>query len=223
MAFLAPSILSADVLILKQQIEDVEENGADYIHIDVMDGHFVPNLTFGPFMVKAVNRITKLPKDVHLMISNPDMYIREFAAAGASIITIHQEACNHLDRTIQFIREQNCLAGISINPATPVSTLENVIEIADLVLVMSVNPGYGGQKFIPYTLEKIRTLKDLIIKKNPKCLIEVDGGVNRDTAPEIVKAGADILVAGNAVFGEKSAGDACRALKNIITGGGQDI
>ncbi|MGD9899163.1 MAG: ribulose-phosphate 3-epimerase [Calditrichaceae bacterium] len=223
MAFLAPSILSADVLKLRQQLELVEENGADYIHIDVMDGHFVPNLTFGPFMVKAVSRVTELPKDVHLMISNPDLYIRDFAAAGASIITVHQEACNHLDRTIQFIREQNCLAGVSINPATPVSTLENIIEITDLVLIMSVNPGYGGQKFIPYSLEKIRTLKDLIIKRNPKCLIEVDGGVNRETARDIVKAGADILVAGNAVFGEKSVGDACRKLKNVISGGGLEI
>ena len=215
MAYLAPSILSADVLQLQKQIEIVEQNGADFIHIDVMDGHFVPNLTFGPFMVKAVNSISKLPLDVHLMISNPQQYISEFAASGASIITVHQEACVHLDRSIQLIKQCNCRAGVAINPATPVSALEAIVEIVDLILIMSVNPGFGGQKFIPYTLNKIREIKDMALVKNPSCLIEVDGGINEQTALEAVNAGADIIVAGQSVFKQDSIKTACRLLKGI--------
>jgi len=216
MAFLAPSILSADLLKLEEQITIVEQNGADYIHIDVMDGHFVPNMTFGPVIVKSVSQITSLPLDVHLMMTNPESFIEHFARAGASIITVHQEACVHLDRTIQQIKETGCKAGVSLNPATPIGTLDMILEEVDLVLIMSVNPGFGGQKFIGYSLEKIRSLKSMLKKRNETCLIEVDGGVNTSTAREILQAGTDVLVAGAAIFGQPDIAGACQAIKAIM-------
>ncbi len=215
MGYLAPSILSADVLDLQSQVKAVEENGADFIHVDVMDGRFVPNLTFGPFMVQALKRVTSLPLDVHLMVQNPDHFIREFAEAGAAIITVHQEACPHLDRTVQAIHENGCKAGVSINPATPVHTLEPILNKLDLILIMSVNPGFGGQKFISYSLNKIRSLRFMLAEQNPNCLLEVDGGLNLKTAPSVVEAGADVLVAGNAIFSAPSIGEATRSLKRI--------
>ena len=219
MAYLAPSILSADLIRLKEQIEIVEQCGADFIHVDVMDGHFVPNLTFGPVMVKAVKQISDVPADVHLMISNPEKYIADFAAAGASVITVHQETCTHLDRVIEQIKDENCKAGVSVNPATPVALLEDVLTQVDLVLVMSVNPGFGGQRFIRGSLQKIKRLSALRAEKEARFLIEVDGGINAQTAPEVLQAGADILVAGNAIFGQPDVELACRTLKSLVSSG----
>ncbi|MBD3224195.1 MAG: ribulose-phosphate 3-epimerase [Caldithrix sp.] len=215
MAYLAPSILSADVLKLREHVQTVADNGADYIHVDVMDGHFVPNLTFGPFMVQAIRRLTDLPVDAHLMVTNPNALIVDFAAAGASLITVHQEACNHLDRVVQSIKQHGCRAGVSLNPATPVNTLEPIIESLDLVLIMSVNPGFGGQSFIDYSLHKIHQLKALIEGRQAPCLIQVDGGINTQTGVKVLQAGADILVAGNAIFGADDVARACRDLKTI--------
>ncbi len=216
MAWLAPSILSADILHLAEQIKIVEQNGADLIHIDVMDGRFVPNITFGPVIVDAVKRTSKLPADVHLMIVNPEDYIEKFASAGAEYITVHQEACTHLDRVIQQIKDTKCKAGVSINPATPVNLLEHILPELDLVLIMSVNPGFGGQSFIPYSLQKISDLVELRDKTGANFQIEVDGGINMNTAEKAVNAGADILVAGNAVFGQPSIKEACQTLKSLI-------
>lgn len=215
MPYLAPSILSADLLKLEEQIKIVEQNGADYLHVDVMDGHFVPNITFGPVIVKSLKRITSLPLDVHLMISRPEQYIQDFVAAGANIITIHQETCLHLDRLLHQIKELGCQAGISLNPATPIETISPVLSLVDLVLIMTVNPGFGGQKFIPYTLNKIRDLHKNRRKKRYSFLIEVDGGVNSETAPDLLKAGVDILVAGNSIFGQKNIAEACLRLKTL--------
>lgn len=215
MALLAPSILSSDLLRLQEQVRIVEQNGADMIHVDVMDGHFVPNITFGPAMVKVLKRITKLPLDVHLMITNPSAYIQAFAEAGADMITVHQEACIHLDRVLNQIREQRCRPGVSLNPATPVASLSTILSIIDLVLIMTVNPGFGGQEFIPYTMQKISELKAIKDRQKLTFLIEVDGGVNAQNARSIVKAGADILVAGHAIFGQDNIASACQALKKI--------
>jgi ribulose-phosphate 3-epimerase len=215
MGWLAPSILAADILRLQEQLQIVAEEGADYIHVDVMDGHFVPNLTFGPIMAQAVSRATSVPVDVHLMISNPMNYLARYAEAGSAIITVHHEACLHLDRALNEIKSLNCRAGVSINPATPVSAIEPVLEIADLVLVMSVNPGFGGQKFIPYTLDKIRRLYELRKERHLDYLIEVDGGVDPITAKEALLAGVDILVAGVSVFRQPSIRQACRELKEM--------
>ena len=217
MALLAPSILSADILQLADQLKIVEQHGADLIHIDVMDGRFVPNITFGPVIVDAVKRASNLPADVHLMIVKPEKYIDDFAKAGAEFITVHQEACLHLDRTIQQIKDTGCKAGVSLNPATPVSLLENILPELDLVLIMSVNPGFGGQSFIPYSLQKISDLVKLREKSGARFKIEVDGGINTDTIKSVAAAGADILVAGNAVFGQPSIKDACRMLKTFIS------
>lgn len=217
MALLAPSILSADILKLADQIKTVEDNGADLIHIDVMDGRFVPNITFGPVIVDTVKRTSSLPADVHLMIVKPENFINKFAKAGAEYITVHQEACLHLDRTIQQIKDAGCKAGVSLNPATPVSLLENILPDLDLVLIMSVNPGFGGQSFIPYSLQKIADLVNLRKKTGSHFQIEVDGGINTDTAADTAKAGADILVAGDAVFGQPSIKEACRNMKSLIS------
>ncbi len=217
MALLAPSILAADFLKLEEQIDIVEKNGADYIHIDVMDGHFVPNITFGPFMVEACKRITKLPLDVHLMISEPEKYVQSFADAGSDIITVHQETCAHLDRVIQMIRETGRKPGVAINPATSVNSLESVLSEIDLALIMTVNPGFGGQKFIPYTLDKIRKLRSKIDTERYNVSIEVDGGINSSTIEAAFKAGADVLVAGNAIFKSSDIGKTCAEFKKKIT------
>jgi ribulose-phosphate 3-epimerase len=199
---LAPSILSADFAHLADQIRTATEGGASVIHVDVMDGHFVPNITLGPPVVKSLRRTTDLPLDCHLMIENPDQYIPEFAEAGADWISVHQEACRHLNRTLHLIRTHGALAGVVINPATPVETLSEVLDIVDYVLVMSVNPGFGGQKFIPGAVHKIRRLADLRNQRDVGFRIEVDGGIDVVTVGDVVRAGAEILVAGNAVFGQ---------------------
>jgi ribulose-phosphate 3-epimerase len=199
---LAPSILSADFGRLAEQVRAASEGGGTVIHVDVMDGHFVPNLTVGPPLVKSLRKATKLPLDCHLMIENPDQFIAEFVEAGADWISVHQEACRHLNRTLNLIRSHDALAGVAINPATPVETLTEVLEIIDYVLVMSVNPGFGGQKFIPETVHKIRCLADLRAQRGLNYRIEVDGGIALETVAEVVRAGAEILVAGNAVFGQ---------------------
>ena len=200
MVKVAPSILSADFSKLDTEIKDVEKAGADLIHFDVMDGHFVPNITIGPLILKAVRKLTQLPLDVHLMVENPDNFIKAFADAGADIITVHVEACSHLHRTVQLIRSCKVSPGIVLNPATPLSALENILDDVDMVLLMSVNPGFEGQSFIPSVLQKVTQLKKIIQNKNKHIDIEIDGGVKPNNAKEIREAGADILVAGSAVF-----------------------
>jgi len=199
---LAPSILSADFARLAEQVERATAGGGSVIHVDIMDGHFVPNLTIGPPVVKSLRKATRLPLDCHLMIENPDQYIGDFAEAGADWISVHQEACRHLNRTLNLIKSHNCRAGVVINPATPVETLSEVLDLVDHVLVMSVNPGFGGQKFIPETLGKVRKLADQRARRGYGYRIEIDGGVGLDTVTEVVRAGAEILVAGSAVFGK---------------------
>ena len=210
---LAPSILSANFAALGEDIRKVEDAGAHLLHVDVMDGHFVPNITIGPPVVKSLKKATKLPLDVHLMIFDPDKYIPAFVDAGASMLTVHAEATVHLDRTLQLIRSLNVGVGVSINPATPLSTVEHALGLADLLLIMSVNPGFGGQKFIPYTVEKIRQARQTIDERNYRCVIEVDGGIDAETAPVVVKAGAEILVAGSAIF---HAPDPARKVKELL-------
>lgn len=200
MVKISPSILSADFARLGDDIQAVEQGGADYIHVDVMDGHFVPNITIGAPVVKALRAVTSLPLDVHLMIENPDKYIPDFAAAGADIITVHQEAVPHLHRTIQLIHSLGKRAGVSLNPATPVGTLELILAEVDMVLLMSVNPGFGGQSFIPFTLEKIARMRAMIERSGRSIELEVDGGVKAENIAEIARAGADVFVAGSAVF-----------------------
>ncbi|MCP4669621.1 MAG: ribulose-phosphate 3-epimerase [Deltaproteobacteria bacterium] len=200
MGKIAPSILSADFTRLGEEIREVERAGADYIHIDVMDGHFVPNITIGPMIVKAVRRVTDLPLDVHLMISDPDNFIDAFADAGATIITIHGETVNHLHRTIQLIRNKGVKPGVVLNPATPLDILEYVIEDLDMVLLMTVNPGFEAQAFIPEVLPKIKRLRETVNRKNLDMEIEVDGGIGPDTIGLVSSAGADVFVAGSAIF-----------------------
>jgi ribulose-phosphate 3-epimerase len=212
MVKIAPSILSADFSKLGEEIKDVERGGADYIHVDVMDGHFVPNITIGPLIVEAIRPITKLSLDVHLMIDNPDQYIEAFANAGADYLTVHVEACKHLHRTIHYIKSFGVKAGVVLNPATPVQTIEHVIEDIDMVLLMTVNPGFGGQKFIEQVLPKIRQVKELVDKKGLSVEIEVDGGVNEETARKCVEAGANVLVAGSAIYNER---DRRKAIEKI--------
>ena len=202
MVELAPSILSADFARLGEQVRAVVEGGATVIHVDVMDGHFVPNITIGPPVVKSLRKVTDLPLDCHLMIENPDQYIPDFADAGANWISVHQETCVHLNRVLHHIRDHGAKAGVVINPATPVETLVEVLDIVDYVLVMSVNPGFGGQKFIPSVLHKVRKLAELRAQRRLDYRIELDGGVGLDTIADVVRAGAEILVAGNAVFGK---------------------
>ena len=198
---IAPSILSADFTELGQEIKAVVDGGADVIHIDVMDGHFVPNITIGPLVVEAASRATDKPLDVHLMISNPDDYIEKFVTAGADWLTVHVEACTHLQRTVSRIRESGLKAGVVLNPATPLQTLDYILEDVDLVMIMSVNPGFGGQSFIPATLDKIRKLRSMIDERGLDVGIEVDGGVSPKTIGKIAQAGANIFVAGSAIYG----------------------
>jgi len=198
---IAPSILSADFSCLGEEVRAVDRAGADYIHVDVMDGHFVPNITIGPLVVDALRKVTGKPLDVHLMIENPDRYIPDFASAGADIITVHQEAVPHLHRTVQQIKSLGKRAGVSLNPATPVETLDVILDDLDLVLIMSVNPGFGGQTFIPSALDKIRVLRQRITQRGLATELQVDGGVKLDNIRDVVAAGADVLVAGSAVFG----------------------
>lgn len=216
MGIIAPSILSADFAKLGEEVQAAERAGADYIHVDVMDGHFVPNITIGPLVVEGVKKVTKLPLDVHLMIENPDQYIGAFAEAGADIITIHAEAVNHLHRSIQIIRNAGRKAGVSLNPATPIDVLEYVLDDIDMVLVMTVNPGFGGQKFIPATLSKIRRLREMIDSRGLKIDIEVDGGINPETIKKVSGAGANVFVAGAFVFNNKNYMDAIKALRQGI-------
>jgi len=210
---IAPSILSADFAKLGEEIKDVELGGADYIHVDVMDGHFVPNITIGPLIVEAIRPVTKLPLDVHLMIENPDLYIEAFANAGADYITVHVEACKHLHRTIGFIKSLGVKAGVVLNPATPVNTIQHVIKDVDMVLLMSVNPGFGGQSFIPEVLPKIREVKAMAEQFNPSLEIEIDGGVNEETAKLCIEAGANVLVAGSAVYNKNDRKAAIAAIR----------
>ena len=198
---IAPSILSADFAKLGDEIRSVEAAGADWIHVDVMDGHFVPNITIGPLVVEAIRPVTDLPLDVHLMIENPDRYIPDFASAGADLIAVQVETCVHLHRTLQFIRQNDCKPGVVLNPATRLEDLEWILQDIDLVVLMSVNPGFGGQKFIPATLEKISRLRKMIDDKGLSIDIEVDGGVNSGTIASVARAGADVFVAGSAIFG----------------------
>jgi ribulose-phosphate 3-epimerase len=210
----APSILSADFARLGEEIRAVQAAGADLIHVDVMDGHFVPNITIGPLIVEAARRSTDLPLDVHLMITNPERYIADFAKAGANTITVHVEAALHLNRLIQSIKEHRGVkAGVSLNPATPLSSLDYILPDLDMVLIMSVNPGFGGQSFIPSALDKIRQLRKRIDEQKLKIEIEVDGGVKSENAARIADAGADILVAGSAVFGSKDYHAAIRGMR----------
>ena len=198
---LAPSILSADFARLAEEIRSAAEGGGSIVHVDIMDGHFVPNMTVGPPVVRSLRKATSLPLDCHLMIENPDQFIPGFCEAGADWISVHQEACVHLNRTLNLIKSQGCVVGVVINPATPVETLSEVLDIVDYVLVMSVNPGFGAQSFIPGALHKIRRLAELRNQRGLAYRIEVDGGIALDTVGEVVRAGAEILVAGNAVFG----------------------
>ncbi len=197
---IAPSILSADFARLADEIAAVERAGADLLHIDVMDGHFVPNLTVGPPIVKALKHVTKLPLDVHLMMTNADAFIPDFAKAGADYLTVHVEACPHLHRTIQSIKERGVKAGVTLNPATPIQSLEEILPDVDLVLIMSVNPGFGGQQFIASCLNKVRMTRQMLDRIGSRALLEVDGGVKADNAAVVLEAGADVLVAGSAIF-----------------------
>ena len=197
---ISPSVLSCDFANIQRDVEMINASNADWFHVDVMDGIFVPNISFGFPVIEAIKKHASKPLDVHLMISNPDQYILEFKKVGADILTVHYEACTHLHRTIQLIKESGMKAGVAINPHTPVSLLEDIIEDIDLVLIMSVNPGYGGQKFIKNTISKVSQVKKMILEKNTKTLIEVDGGVNLETAVELLKVGTDVLVAGSFVF-----------------------
>ncbi|SHE48539.1 ribulose-phosphate 3-epimerase [Mariniphaga anaerophila] len=211
---IAPSILSADFNNLGNEIQMLNESEADFIHCDVMDGVFVPNISFGMPIVEHVNKVAKKPLDVHLMIVNPDKYIEAFAKAGAAWLTVHYETCQHLHRTVSEIKKNGMKASVCLNPHTPVFLLEEIISELDMVLLMSVNPGFGGQKFIPNTYKKVKQLKKLIQENNPNCLIEVDGGVNYQTGKELIEAGADVLVAGSFVFGSENPQETIHNLRN---------
>lgn len=197
---IAPSILAADFANLQRDVELINSSNADYLHIDIMDGEFVPNISFGMPVLEAINKHSTKPLDVHLMIVNPDRYLSTFRDLGAEVLTVHVEACTHLHRTISYIKELGCKAGVALNPHTPVAVLQDVIEDLDLVCIMSVNPGFGGQKFIPRTYQKVRELKELIDSRGSKALIEIDGGVNNENASLLREAGATVLVAGSFVF-----------------------
>ncbi len=210
---IAPSILSADFSRLGEEVKAIESAGADWVHVDVMDGHFVPNVTIGPLVVESIRKITTMPFDVHLMIENADAFIQDFAEAGADILTVHVEASTHLHRSIQLIKAQGCKAGVVLNPATPLSTIDYILSDVDMVLLMTVNPGFGGQKFISSVLPKITQLRRMIEERNLDISIEVDGGVNSDTISTVSRAGANILVAGSAVFHSKDYGKTIRDLR----------
>jgi ribulose-phosphate 3-epimerase len=211
---IAPSILSADFTILGQEIRDVETAGADLIHIDVMDGQFVPNLTVGPMIVEAADRVTDLPLDVHLMIHDADALIPEFAEAGSDYLTVHVEACPHLHRTVHLIKERGVKAGVSLNPATPLSLVEPILPDVDLLLVMSVNPGFGGQSFIPFVLDKLKAARKMIDAIAPHVLLEVDGGVKAENAKALRKSGVDVFVAGSAIFGKRDYAKSIAAMRS---------
>jgi len=215
---IAPSILSADFANLQRDVEMINASEADWFHVDVMDGVFVPNISFGFPVMDAVNRYATKPLDVHLMIVNPDQYIERFAKAGAAVITVHYEACVHLHRTVQAIHQAGCKAGVALNPHTPVALLKDILPDLDLVLIMSVNPGFGGQQFIPQTLHKISELKSLALRLNPELIIEVDGGIGIQNIASLIDAGADAFVAGNAIFAAESPIQMISDLKNINKG-----
>lgn len=215
MPIIAPSLLAANFLQLEQECIMINESNADWFHLDVMDGRFVPNISFGPMIIEFISKVAQKFKDVHLMIVEPEKYVNEFKAAGADQITVHIEACNHLHRNLEQIKSLGLKAGIAINPHTPVQLLTDVLYLADTVCIMSVNPGFGGQKFIPHTIQRIQQLKQLITDKGTNTLIEIDGGVTLENAPEIVAAGADVLVAGNTVFKATDPKAVITALKNI--------
>ncbi|MDA0691863.1 MAG: ribulose-phosphate 3-epimerase [Nitrospinae bacterium] len=214
MVKIAPSILAADFSKLGDEVKAVEQAGADWIHIDVMDGHFVPNITVGPMVVEAIRKVTRLPLDVHLMIADADRYIKDFAQAGADILTVHVEACPHLHRTIQHIKDQKVRAGVVLNPATPLSSLEEVLHEIDMVLLMSVNPGFGGQKFIPSLLDKTMNLSEIMKNYEHEFDLEVDGGVKVENAGELKEVGANVLVAGSAIFNSKDYKKAIQQLRD---------
>ena len=216
MKLIAPSILSADFSKLGSEIKAVEEAGADWVHIDVMDGHFVPNITYGPIIVEASKASTSMLLDVHLMIEKPDLMIPGFIKAGADLISVHAEACTHLNRTVNMIKDEGVKAGVALNPATPLSSIEWVLEDLDFVLIMSVNPGFGGQKFIRNSLDKIRALKKMISNANLPTLIQIDGGVNADTIKEISDAGVDSFVAGSAIFGSDDYTETIKTFRSRI-------
>ena len=215
MVQIAPSILAADFANLGNAIRLVESAGAEVIHVDVMDGHFVPNITMGPPVVASIRKVTTLPLDVHLMIEDPDAYIQPFVEAGADWISVHVEACRHLDRTVQLIRSCGAKPGVVINPATSISTLDETLRLVDFVLVMTVNPGFGGQRFLPYTLEKVQRLRKVIQHKGLSAKIEVDGGVSLENIPDLVKSGANILVVGSQIFGDPDPAASVKKLKAL--------
>ena len=217
---ISPSILSADLLKLEDELKAIEEAGADYVHVDVMDGHFVPNITIGPFVAEAVSRGTTLPLDVHLMIDSPEDYVKPFVDAGSSILTVHAEACVHLHRVVQQIKELGVKAGVSLNPATPVNMLEDIIDDLDLVLIMSVNPGFSGQSFIPGSLGKIAAVRRMIDERGLTVELEVDGGIKVDNIKEAARAGADVFVSGSGVFGSDDYAGTISAMRAEVEGAG---
>ncbi|EGA89491.1 ribulose-phosphate 3-epimerase [Planococcus donghaensis MPA1U2] len=210
---IAPSILAADFAKLGEEVVEVEKAGADWIHVDVMDGHFVPNISFGAIVLNAIRPLTKLPMDVHLMIENPDLYIEEFGKAGADYITVHVEACPHLHRTIQLIRSFGVKPGVVLNPHTPIETIQHILEDIDLVLFMTVNPGFGGQKFIHSVVPKVKQLSDIIKEKELSIEIEIDGGINEETIVACAEAGATVFVAGSAIYSKKDRAEALQAIR----------
>ncbi len=216
---IAPSILSADFTALLQDVLKVEEAGAEYLHIDVMDGHFVPNITVGPLIVKALRPKSNMVFDVHLMIENPGIYIEDFILAGADLVTVHAESVNHLHRTVSLIKEKGARAGVALNPATSPAVIEYILPLVDLVLLMTVNPGFGGQAFIPEVLPKITTVRKMLERCGSTAEIQVDGGINRETAAGVVKAGANVLVAGSAIFGSGDIAAAVRQIRKAAEGG----
>lgn len=213
---IAPSLLSADFLNLERDVEMINNSEADWFHCDVMDGSFVPNISFGFPIIKQISKVAKKPLDVHLMIVNPDKYIDQVKDAGAYLMNVHYEACTHLHRTVAAIHDAGMKAGVTLNPHTPVSLLEDILQDVDMVLLMSVNPGFGGQKFIEHSLTKVSKLKEMIVRRNLHTLIEVDGGVNLETGKRLVEAGADVLVAGNAVFSDPDPVEMIHKLKSIV-------